>query len=299
MKNWPNTVQAIILSSVALTASQFSLAQSLSSNEVTPVAQTLSLGVQTSSNNESDLTESTNAEQPKIDIEESNPTNLDESIDSNENQPTKPKESEEIEMSPWSASMFYLYNFNNNKQLIVPTPGYEKGGFKANAQSASYKFEKLKGFESQVSTNWSIGQNDNFEEKLIFKANASVKRRVVVAVPFVEVSQGISLKTNYSQVSVGASSFIPTPWFFILPKYTATYSNQEMNQFDHGVAKAGWASGWGVTLLKPINKNWTFLAIYSGKKLEEKLRVDDESKQSLMMILSYQFDKDFIEKFKK
>ena len=207
--------------------------------------------------------------------------------------PDSPVVDEDIEMSPWSASLFYLYNFSNDKHLLVPTPGYEKGGFKANAQSASFKFNKVKGFESSLSTNWSIGQDINGEDKLIFKANASVRKRVVIAVPFVEVSKGVSFKTDYSQVSVGASSFIPTPWFYILPKYTATYSNADMNQFEYGINDAGWSAGWGVTLLKPINKNWTFLAIYSGKKVEESIQIDDESKQSVMMILSYQFDQDF------
>ena len=205
-----------------------------------------------------------------------------------------PEEEAEVEMSPWSASAFYLYNATTEKMLLVPSPGYEMGGFKANAQSASYTPEKFYDFEAKASTNWTIGQDADKESKLLFMANASIKRRLVVAVPFIEVSKGLSFKSDYSQVSMGASTFIPTPWFFILPKYTATYSNANMNEFSYGVSEGGWSSGWGVTLLKPINKNWTFLAIYSAKKLEEDLRIKsdvDESNQSLMMILSYQFDK--------
>jgi len=191
--------------------------------------------------------------------------------------------------SPWSASLFYLYNVNTKKMLLVPTPGYEKGGFKANAQSASYTFNKVYDFESSVSTNWSIGQDDDANDKLIFKVNASIKRRVAIAVPFLQLSQGVSFNKSYSQISLGASSFVPTPWFFILPRYTATFNNSDMNQFEYGVEQSGWSTGWGVTALKPINENWTLLAIYNQKILEKKLRTDDVSNKSLMMVLSYSF----------
>ncbi|BCE00037.1 hypothetical protein [Marinicellulosiphila megalodicopiae] len=197
-------------------------------------------------------------------------------------------------LSTWSASAFYLYNASTEKMLLVPSPGFEKGGFKANAQSASYTPEKFYDFETSASTNWTLGEDAKQNSKLLFLANASIKRRLVVAVPFLEVSQGLSFKKDYSQLSIGASSFIPTPWFFVLPKYTATYSNDNMNEFAYGVKENGWSSGWSVTALKPINKNWTFLAIYSAKKLEADLLAkssQSESNQSFMMILSYQFNK--------
>jgi len=196
--------------------------------------------------------------------------------------------------SPWSASAFYLYNDATKKTLLVPSPGYEMGGFKVNAQSASFTSKKFYEFEAKASTNWSIGEDQNNESKLLFMANTSIKRRLVVAVPFIEISRGLSFKNDYSQINMGLSSFIPTPWFFILPKYTATYSNANMNQFAYGVKENGWSAGWSATLLKPINENWTFLAIYSAKKLEESLRINSamhQSHQSLMMILSYQFNK--------